>query len=117
MDGVDPGAPWTSGSGTFMDMLITMAGGQNMGSAFADSWVQLSAEEILAEDPDIIILGDSIFGVTPEDVAARPGWDSLQAVQKGKVFAFNDDLVSRPGPRQVEGLEELAKIIHPELFE
>jgi iron complex transport system substrate-binding protein len=117
VDGTDPNAPWTSGSGTFMDTLISMAGGQNLGSAFSDPWVQISAEEILAQDPDIIILGDHNFGVTPEEVSARPGWDSLQAVQNERVYGINDDLISRPSPRQVEGFEELVKLIHPELFE
>ena len=41
----------------------------------------------------------------------------MKAVQENQVFAFDDNLVSRPGPRLVDGLEELAKLIHPELFE
>ncbi|MFC1936321.1 ABC transporter substrate-binding protein [Chloroflexota bacterium] len=117
LDSTDPNAPWTAGGGTFIDTVITMAGGENMGAAYEGAWVQLSAEEILTQDPDFIILGDSIWGVMPEDVAARPGWGTLSAVQNGQVYPFNDDLVSRPGPRLVQGLEEMAKLIHPELFE
>jgi iron complex transport system substrate-binding protein len=117
LDSTDPSAPWTAGAGTFIDTLITLAGGANMGAAFEGSWVTISAEEILAQDPAIIILGDSIWGVTPEDVAARPGWETLSAVANGTIYPFNDDLASRPGPRMVAGLEELAKLIHPELFE
>jgi iron complex transport system substrate-binding protein len=55
--------------------------------------------------------------VTPEQVAARAGWEGLTAVIEGRVLPFNDDLVSRPGPRLVDGLEELAKLIHPELYQ
>ena len=117
LDGTDPSAPWTSGPGTFIDSLITLAGGVNMGSAFEGSWVQISSEDIIAQNPDIIILGDSMYGVTAEDVAARPGWDGLTAVQNGTVYPFNDNIVTRPGPRLVDGLEELAQLIHPELFE
>lgn len=117
LDSTDPSAPWTSGPGTFIDTLITLAGGVNLGAAYEGAWVSISAEALLAEDPDIIILGDSIWGVTPESVAARPGWESLSAVENELVFAFNDDLASRPGPRLVDGLEELARLIHPEVFE
>jgi iron complex transport system substrate-binding protein len=117
LDSTDPNAPWTAGSGTFIDTLITLAGGQNIGANFEGDWIQISSEEILSVDPNLIILGDFIWGVTPEDVAARAGWDTLTAVQNQQVLPFNDDLVSRPGPRLVDGLEQLARLIHPELFE
>lgn len=115
LDGSDPAKPWTSGPGTFIDLLINMAGGQN--AVTVDSpWVQLSLEELIVTDPDFILLGDSTWGgVTPEMVAERAGWNALSAVQNGKVLPFNDDLVGRPGPRLVDGLEELAKILHPDL--
>lgn len=117
LDSTDPSAPWTAGPNTFIDTMITMAGGQNLAATLEGEWVQVSAEQLLALNPEIIILGDSIWGVTPEDVAARPGWDAIAAVANGKVYPFNDDLASRPGPRLVDGLEELAKLIHPELYE
>ena len=71
----------------------------------------------LMPDPDLILLGDSMFGITIESVIERAGWDSLTAVQNGQIFPFNDDLVSRSGPRMVDGLEEMAKVFFPELFE
>lgn len=117
LDATDPAKPWTSGPGTFLDLLIGMAGGQNVGASLTGEWAQISQEELIVQDPDIILLGDALYGgITPESVAARPGWDSIAAVKNQRVSAFNDDLVSRPGPRLVAGLEELAKIIHPELF-
>jgi iron complex transport system substrate-binding protein len=62
-------------------------------------------------------LGDAVFGgVTPEIVKARTGWDGLTAVKENKIFPFDDNLVSRPGPRLVDGLEALAKLLHPDLF-
>ena len=116
LDGSDPAKPWTSGTGTFIDLLIGMAGGQNAVS-IDSPWVQLSLEELIVTDPDFILLGDSTWGgVTPEMVAERAGWDALSAVENEKVLPFNDDLVGRPGPRLVEGLEELARILHPELM-
>jgi iron complex transport system substrate-binding protein len=117
LDGTDPSAPYTAGPGTFLDTLINLAGGTNAASGLGAPWGQLSSEELVVQDPDIILLGDAAYGVTVESVAARTGWDSLSAIQNGKVFAFNDDLVSRPGPRLVDGLEMLFALLHPELAE
>lgn len=118
LDSTDPNAPWTSGPGTFIDTLITMAGGENLGAGLAGQWLQISAEEVIELDPDIILMGDAAWsGLTPEDVAARPGWDAITAVLTGRVYAFDDNLVSRPGPRLVDGLEALARLLHPELFQ
>ena len=117
LDGSDPAKPWTPGPGTYMDELISEAGGMNVGAVLSSAWAQISIEELLVKNPHIILLGDSIYGVTPEQVAARPGWDGLSAVQEGQVYAFNDDLVSLPGPRLVDGLEELARLLHPELYQ
>ncbi|MFN7037547.1 MAG: ABC transporter substrate-binding protein [Bellilinea sp.] len=112
IDGTDPSKPWTTGSGTFIDTLLEMAGAENVGRAMGSQYGQMSIEALLEADPDFILLGDANFGVTPEQVAARAGWNELTAVKEGRVLPFNDDLVSRPGPRLVDGLEELARILH-----
>jgi len=62
-----------------------------------------------------MILGDYNYGTTVASVAARPGFGSISAVKDHHVYAFNDDLISRPGPRIVDGLERLAVLIHPGL--
>jgi len=116
LDATDPTSPWTSGSGTFIDTLITMAGGENIAGGMDTPWAQFSQEELIIQDPEIILLGDAMWGVTPEMVAERPGWEDISAVVNGQVLPFNDDLVSRPGPRLIDGLEALAEAIHPELF-
>lgn len=116
LDGSDPAKPWTSGPGTFVDMLIAKAGGKNVGSVLSGSWAQISVEDLLIQNPEIIILGDSAYGMTPDQVVARAGWENIKAVTDGQIYAFNDDLVTLAGPRLVDGLEELAKLIHPELF-
>lgn len=116
LDSTEPNAPYTTGPGTFMDLLISKAGGTNVGSALSSPWAQISLEELVVQNPDLIILGDSNYGVTAEAVAARAGWADLSAVKEGHIYPFNDDLASRPGARLVDGLEELAKLIHPELY-
>lgn len=117
LDATDPAKPYTVGPNTFVDLLITRAGGLNMTTqaGIKDSYPQVSAEQIVSSDPDMIILGDSMWGVSIESVGQRPGWEKLKAVTTQKVFSFDDNLVSRPGPRLVDGLEALSKLLHPEL--
>lgn len=110
IDATDPTKPWTTGAGTFMDTLITQAGGKNITGSLEGDWLQVSLEYLIAEDPDIILLGDANYGVTIESVAERTGWSGLRAVKNGHVYLFDDDLASRPGPRLVDGLETMAEI-------
>jgi len=117
IDASDPSKPYTYGPGTFGDLLITRAGGTNIGSVSTDAYPQLSLEQIVVENPSIIILGDSMWGVTPESVLERAGWESIEAVKSEQIFPIDDNLISRPGPRLVDGLEALAKILHPGVFE
>lgn len=113
LDGSDVAKPWTIGKGTFADMIISMAGGENVGSAAGEGWLQMSQEAILAGNPDLIILGDSAYGMTAESVASRPGWEGTSAVKNNAVVPFDDDLMSLPGPRLVDGLEAIAKLVNP----
>jgi len=115
LDATDPAKPYTAGKGTFITLLIDRAGGYNIASDI-DGYPQLSLEQVVAADPAFIILGDARYGITPESIAQRPGWENLSAVKNGNVLPFNDDLASRPGPRLVDALEELAKLLRPELF-
>lgn len=116
LDATDPAKPFTAGKGTFITQLIDRAGGYNI-AADIEGYPQLSLEQVVAADPAFIILGDARYGVSAETIAQRPGWENLNAVKNGNVLPFNDDLVSRPGPRLVDALEELAKLMRPELFE
>ncbi|NJN80457.1 MAG: ABC transporter substrate-binding protein [Anaerolineales bacterium] len=74
LDGTDPSKPWTTGAGTFMDTMITMAGGTNIGGVLSEQYAQISVEEIVLQNPDFIILGDALYGVTIESIAERAGW-------------------------------------------
>lgn len=104
---------YTVGHGSFMDSLITMAGGRNIAAGVNNPYPQLSAEALLADNPQVILLGDAAYGTTAASVAARPGWSAISAVKNHRVYPFNDDLASRPGPRIVDGLEKLARLLHP----
>lgn len=116
IDATDPTKPYTSGPGTFIDLVISLAAGKNIGAELKSAFAQISSEELVKQNPDIIVLGDALYGVTAEAVAQRPGWSALNAVKNKQVFPFDDNLISRPGPRLIDGLEQMAQLIHPELF-
>ena len=113
----DPGNPWTTGAGTFIDYIINRAGGVNIAADLGTDYAQISSEKVIEEDPDIILLADAMYGTTPESVAERAGWENITAVQEGAVNPFDPGILSVPGPRLVDGLEEVAHVLHPLLFE
>ena len=117
VDATDSTRPYTAGSGTFQDELIGLAGGRNIAND-TSGWYQITVEKIVDADPDMIVLEDYQYGVSVESVGARSAaWAGLSAVKDGKVYPIEDpDLTSRYGPRIVDGLEALARMIHPELF-
>jgi len=116
VDGLtDPNAPYTAGSETFIDLIINAAGGQNAAGTL-EGYKQMSIEELLVQNPDFILLGDAAYGATPESVAQRAGWAELAAVQTNQVLPFDDNLMSRPGPRMIDAVEQLAHLLYPDLF-
>jgi iron complex transport system substrate-binding protein len=118
LDATDPDAPFTVGPGAFVDQMITLAGGTNVAAATGEAYPQYSLEQLVADDPDLILLGTATYGgQTPETVAARAGWGNLTAVVNGAIYPMDDNLISRPGPRVVDGIEAMARVIHPGLLE
>jgi iron complex transport system substrate-binding protein len=116
LDATDPSKPYTPGPGTLYTKLISMAGGENIGARLSTSWAQISLEQLLVNDPTYILLGDAGFGTTVEMVGQRAGWQSMTAVKEGRVLPFDDNLLVRYGPRLLDGLEALARMLHPEVF-
>jgi iron complex transport system substrate-binding protein len=117
LDATDPAKPFSVGPGNFVGDMIALAGGTNVFEKVESPFPQVSAEQVVAANPDIIILSDAAYGITVESVLKRPGWQVITAVKQQRVAPIDDNLVSRPGPRLVEGLEATARIIHPELFQ
>jgi len=104
----------TAGNGTFIGELITLGGGENI---FADTqgWPQVSVEEVIARNPEIIILPPSA-GITANELCDSP-FANTDAVKNGRVYTLSsDDIVARQSPRVVEGLEEIARFLHPDAF-
>lgn len=105
----------SAGPGSFINDLIRMAGGTNIAANASKDYPILAEEFIIQANPQVIITS-SMNMDTPEKIMQRENWQSIEAVKQGKVYAIDDNLISRPGPRIVEGLELLAKLIHPEIF-
>jgi iron complex transport system substrate-binding protein len=111
------GTIYTAGEQSFLASLIETAGGEPVtGDALSTS---IELEELVAADPELILLGDATYDptITPETVAQRQGWETMTAVDDGRVVVVSEDVViTRPGPRIVDGLEALARAIHPDAF-
>ena len=76
---------------------------------------EISLEQLIAADPEVILLGDDADYTTAADVAARPGWSGIAAVRTGKVIPIPEYvLITRPGPRLADGLRALIRALHPE---
>ncbi|MCX7854908.1 MAG: ABC transporter substrate-binding protein [Anaerolineae bacterium] len=111
---------WTVGPGSFVQDLIERAGGQNVAADAEMAWVQLTAEAIIAADPEVIFLADHPYGESAETVKARPGWEKISAVVNGRIVELTQeqgDIVSRPGPRVIDALEIIARALHPDAFQ
>lgn len=117
LDASDPANPYTPGGGTFISFIISRAKGLNLGDSLEGSWVQVSSEELLAQNPDTILLADALYGITPEMVADRAGWNEIKAVVDGEIYPFDPFILSVPGPRLVDGFKQVAEILHPEVFD
>lgn len=109
------GPTYVFGGGSFGDELITDAGGVNVfhGDTSGGGYPAVNNEAIIAANPQIIIVTD---GATAAQVAARPGWSAIAAVKSGSIYSIDPNLTQRPGPRIIQGLDAVAKDLHPTLF-
>jgi cobalamin transport system substrate-binding protein len=99
---------------SFIAEMIELAGGDPITTG-SPTVYSIPLETLIAADPEVVVLGDAAYGVTPEQVAARPGWGAMTAVKNGAIRPVDDVVVSRPGPRLAEGLRALALAIDPEV--
>jgi iron complex transport system substrate-binding protein len=105
----------TAGKATFIDNLVTLAGGTNIGDAAGSGFPSFSSEVLFKDDPDVYVATTGSMA-SPVQIAKRSGYSGLKAVKDGRVYVIEDNLLVRPGPRLVDGLEQLARMIHPEVF-
>ncbi|MFH0914411.1 MAG: cobalamin-binding protein [Chloroflexota bacterium] len=108
----------TGGRGTFSDDLISRAGGRNIASGLT-GWTNVSLEKVVEASPEVMIAsgGHGEGGsLSLKFLQTEPRLKDTEARRRGRVYAIDGDLMSRPAPRLVDGLEQLARFIHPELF-
>ena len=110
---------WTCGGESYVDDLIARAGGTNVASSMPKKWVLYKREQILEDDPDVIF----ILARSGKDFATGRDWllrkarvESVAAVRSGKVYELDENAASRFGPRLVDVLDRMARLLHPELF-
>ncbi len=107
----------TVGPGSFIHQLIELAGGTNVAMRARSAYPRLNMEEVLKEDPELIVFPvGSVEGIPESEQQVWQRWTALSAVKRGRFHRISSDLVNRPGPRIIDGLETFARIIHPEAF-
>ncbi|MBI2503572.1 MAG: ABC transporter substrate-binding protein [Candidatus Latescibacteria bacterium] len=108
---------YTAGAGTLIDDLISVAGGVNVGRRASGAWPPVSLETILFWAPEVLLAAAMADDQAVEKELARlrelEGWNQIPAVRQGRVYQLNPDWLTRPGPRALLALEQLAELLHP----
>ena len=102
---------FTIGKGSYLNNIIETAAGRSVTANVESAYPKLSKETALALNPEVIILSESDDNKEPNDA-----FKNSPAVKNGRIYKVNADLLSRPGPRLVDALEQIAKDLHPEKF-
>jgi iron complex transport system substrate-binding protein len=100
---------YTIGAGSFLDELLTIAGGRNIYADRSEPSPQVSLEDVIRRDPQIILAGVS----GKSAIAASPLWKGVRAVREGRVFVVDTNLVGRPSVRAGEAAVSIARLLHP----
>lgn len=108
---VSPQPLWTAGSKSWITDLIRRAGGRSVTAEVEGEWMRYSDEAALASRPEAIIMATG-----GEKTEVAPALQKSPAAREGRVYGINGDYLSRPGPRLVDGLEQIARALHPEVF-
>ncbi len=111
--------PYAAGPTSLVGAIVDLAGGAHVVDAELGDYPQIDPEYVVARDPEVILLMNAPYGVTAEQVAARPGWSGLRAVRDGRVLELSMaevDALSRPGPRLVDAAWAIARLLHPGRF-
>ncbi|MDQ6793876.1 MAG: ABC transporter substrate-binding protein [Chloroflexota bacterium] len=108
------GAIYGPADDSFLAEMIRLAGGDPITTG-SPSKFDIPLERLIRADPQVILLGDAAYGVTAGQVAARPGWNVMTAVRTKAIRPVDDIVITRPGPRILDGLRALARALHPDL--
>ena len=101
-----------AGGKTFIDELLAAAGGNNLARRASGTYPAYSREQVIADDPDVIIVMSDALPPGKSLVDVFPEWAALSAVRKRRVYRMDGDILSRPGPRAIDALETLVHYLH-----
>ncbi|WP_214480428.1 ABC transporter substrate-binding protein [Bacillus sp. SM2101] len=108
---------FTTGKGTFMHEMLEAIGAINA-AGDQEGWPQFTEEDAVLLKPDVIVITYGYYVDNAVDqVLARDAWQEVPAVKNKLVFDINSNLVTRSGPRLIEGVEELAKAVYPDIYQ
>ncbi len=107
---------YTAGKTSFITNLIERAGGQSVTADVNEAWPRLSDEAALASRPEAVIMLSGESMGTSANLKVAPALQNSPAVRNGRLYVIDGDLLTRPGPRLVDGLEQIARALHPEAF-
>ncbi len=106
----------SAGTNTFIHELIEMAGGENLAKGPVP-YPRLSKEKVISLAPEVFIITSMARGEVHAKVKEKwQRWNTLPAIKNDRIYFVDSNVFDRPGPRLVDSLEILAKMIHPELF-
>lgn len=107
----------TVGKGSFADDLIRLASGENIAGKEKEVYPRFGMEEILKRSPEVIVISSmNPKGDYQKILEEWNRWKTIPAVKNGRIHLIDSDLLDRPSPRIIDGLEELARVLHPEKF-
>ncbi|MGE7795593.1 ABC transporter substrate-binding protein [Lysinibacillus fusiformis] len=106
---------YTAGSSTFQQEILNAANVKNV-FADLDGWKQVSEEDVIARNPDVILTTVNYTENPIGEILARDGWNTVTAIQNKAVQSLDTDISNRPGPRIGEAVELVAKAVYPELY-
>lgn len=110
-----PDPPTTTGGGTYLDQIISAAGGRNVFSDQEDPWPRVSLEAVVERSPDVLVVARQHgTGAGPAMIRSSDTWQEVRAVREDRVLTVDADLFHRPGPQVVEAARRLAALLHPD---
>lgn len=106
---------YTTGSGTFLNEIIELVGAENIYGG-EEGWISNSDETVIAGNPDVILTSVAYEGYDFNEITAREGWDVLTAVKNGEVYQVGANETSRASQHVVDGINEIASAIYPDVY-
>ena len=106
---------YSFGKGVFLNEMIEIIGAENI-FAYLESWVAVRDEDVVDKNPDVILINADILYDPVKTITSRPGWGTITAVQNRDVYYIDADVSSRPSHNIVKTLQEMAKVVYPNMY-